>query len=101
MDWAELAKAGQTLVIYMGLVGIEKILQRLIDAGREVTTPAVLLENATFPEQREIFGSLEDLAERVLAADVQGPSIIIVGEVAAIPAEVENLYAEVKPPTDS
>lgn len=93
VDWLELAKPEQTLVVYMGLVGIEKILKRLVDAGRGDTTPAVLLENATLSNHREVFGTLEDLADKVRKAGIDGPSIIIVGEVAGIPAQVKELYA--------
>ena len=93
IDWPELAKPEQTLVIYMGLVGIEKILQRLVDAGRGDKTPAVLLENATLPNHREVFGTLEDLAGKVREEGIDGPSIIIVGEVAGIPAQVHERYA--------
>ena len=93
IDWPELAKPEQTLVIYMGLVGIEKILQRLVDAGRGDKTPAVLLENATLPNHRKVFGTLEDLAGKVREEGIDGPSIIIVGEVAGIPDQVHERYA--------
>ena len=93
VDWPELAKPEQTLVIYMGLVGIEKILKRLVDAGRGGRTPAALLENTTLPNHREVFGTLDDLADKVREAAIDGPSIIIVGEVAGIPAQVRELYA--------
>ena len=93
IDWPELAKPEQTLVIYMGLVGIEKILQRLVEAGRGAKTPAALLENTTLPNHREVFGALDDLAVKVREVGIDGPSIIIVGEVAGIPAQVHDLYA--------
>ncbi|MEZ7818701.1 MAG: uroporphyrin-III C-methyltransferase/precorrin-2 dehydrogenase/sirohydrochlorin ferrochelatase [Candidatus Azotimanducaceae bacterium] len=101
IDWPELAKPEQTLVIYMGLVGIEKILQRLVDAGRGSETPAVLLENATLPSHREVFGRLDNLASKVREAEIEGPSIIIVGEVAGIPEQVQNLYTAAQSTTDN
>jgi uroporphyrin-III C-methyltransferase/precorrin-2 dehydrogenase/sirohydrochlorin ferrochelatase len=91
LEWSEWARDDQTLVIYMGLVSLEKIQNRVLEAGREGATPAVLIENATLPEQREIYAPLAELHQAVITAEVSGPSIIIVGEVVGVPKQVENL----------
>ena len=83
-DWPEMAKPHQTLVIYMGLVTLPTLTRELIKAGRDGATPAVLIENATLPAQRAVYGVLADLAARVEAAQITGPSIVIVGEVVSI-----------------
>ena len=83
LDWPELAHSGQTVVLYMGLSGIEEIFASLIAHGRSATTPAALIEKATYPEQRVIVGTLTDLAGKVREAGVIGPTTIIVGEVVA------------------
>ena len=91
LEWSEWARDDQTLVIYMGLVSLEKIQNRLLAAGREGTTPAVLIENATLSEQREVYAPLAELHQTVIAAEISGPSIIIVGEVVAVPKQVKDL----------
>ncbi len=91
LEWSEWARDDQTLVIYMGLVSLEKIQNRLLEAGREGMTPAVLIENATLPEQREIYAPLAELHQSVTAAQISGPSIIIVGEVVGVPMQVKTL----------
>lgn len=83
LDWPELARPDQTLVVYMGLVGLEEILQRLVENGMPADTPAALVEKATLPEQQIIQGTVSDLAERVRAAGVTGPTTIIIGNVVA------------------
>jgi uroporphyrin-III C-methyltransferase/precorrin-2 dehydrogenase/sirohydrochlorin ferrochelatase len=83
LDWPELARPGQTVVLYMGLSGIEEIFQSLIEHGRSSDTPAALVEKATYPEQRVVVGTLADLAAKVREAGVKGPTTIIVGEVVA------------------
>lgn len=83
LDWPELASPAQTLVLYMGLSGIEEIFAALIDHGRAAETPAALVEKATYPDQRVVVGTLADLAGKVRAAGVKGPTTIIVGEVVA------------------
>ena len=91
LEWSEWTRDDQTLVIYMGLVNLEKIQNRLLEAGRKGTMPAALIENATLPEQREIYAPLAELHKAVKAAGISGPSIIIVGEVVAVPKQVKDL----------
>ena len=81
LDWPELARADQTLVIYMGLPALATILERLRTHGLPAATPAALIERATLPEQRVIVGNIENLAARVAEAEVKGPTLIIIGQV--------------------
>ena len=98
VEWAEWARDDQTLVIYMGLVSLPKIQKRLLAAGRAETTPAVLIENATLTGQREIYGTLKTLPEQVEAAQITGPSVIIVGEVVDVPKQAEKARIAAKNP---
>lgn len=79
LDWPELARPDQTLVVYMGLVGLTEILTRLVEHGMPPSTPAALVEKATLPEQRVVAGTVEDLGGRVAEAAVTGPTVIIIG----------------------
>lgn len=87
LDWPELAKAEQTLVIYMGLPELGLLMQRLMEHGRAPETPAALIDRATLPEQQVVLGTIANLAQRVAAAQVRGPTLIVVGEVVAYRAE--------------
>lgn len=80
-DWATLCQPGETLVFYMGLVGLPEICRQLLRHGRPADTPVALVERATYPEQRTITGSLATIAGRVAAAQPQAPTLIIVGDV--------------------
>lgn len=81
LDWSELTNPRQTLVVYMGLLGLPKIAAKLVAQGMDPKTPALLVEKATWPEQREIRASIEDLPQAVAEAQVRGPTLIIIGEV--------------------
>lgn len=81
LDWPELARADQTLVIYMGLPALATILERLQAHGLPATTPAALIARATLPDQRVIEGDIENLAERVASAEIKGPTLIVIGQV--------------------
>ena len=80
VEWSDWARDDQTLVIYMALVSLEAIQERLLSAGKSPDTPAILIENATLESQREVFASLSGLAESVAEAGISGPSTIIVGQ---------------------
>lgn len=83
LDWPELAKPGQTLVIYMGLPALAEIARNLIDHGRSPDTPAALISKATLPDQEVITGTLRTLPAQVSKGAIGGPTTIIVGEVVA------------------
>ena len=87
--WGELARPGQTVVFYMGLTQLETIVAELENAGAAPDLPAAVIERATLPEQRVIAGTLGDLAERVAAAQVRSPALLIVGEVVSLHARAE------------
>ncbi|MDO8912790.1 MAG: uroporphyrinogen-III C-methyltransferase [Phenylobacterium sp.] len=82
LDWAGLAKANHTVVIYMGLSTAGGIAERLMAAGRAGATPALIVENASRAEERRVVTDLAGLA--AAAADVSGPALLIVGEAMAL-----------------
>jgi uroporphyrin-III C-methyltransferase len=82
LDWASLARANHTVVIYMGVSTAPAIAARLMAAGRGGATPALIVENASLPTERRIVTSLAGLA--AAAAEVTGPALLMVGEAMAL-----------------
>ncbi|MBS0408558.1 MAG: uroporphyrinogen-III C-methyltransferase [Proteobacteria bacterium] len=78
LDWASLARANQTVVIYMGLSAAPAIAGRLMGAGRDAATPALVVENASRPDETRLVTTLGGLTEA--AAGLSGPALLIVGE---------------------
>ena len=81
LDWAQLARPRQTLVVYMGVGALAAICGQLIAHGRPASTPIALVERGTTPRQRVIEGTLATLPERVAAEEAAPPGLLIVGEV--------------------
>lgn len=81
LPWADLVAPGQTLVFYMGLVGLPVICAQLIRHGRAADTPAALVQQGTTSQQRVFTGTLADLPELVARHEVHAPTLVIVGEV--------------------
>lgn len=100
LDWAGLSKANQTVVIYMGLSMAPVIAGRLLAAGRDGATPALIVENASRADERRIVTTLAGLA--VAAEAVAGPALLIVGEAMALAQaggaapQVETLIREAR-----
>ncbi|MBD3620121.1 MAG: uroporphyrinogen-III C-methyltransferase [Chromatiales bacterium] len=81
LNWPMLAQPQQTVVFYMGLHGVKAICDSLIAHGRDVATPAALVEKGTTPEHKVHIGNLETLPGLVEQHDIKPPTLIIVGEV--------------------
>ena len=79
MDWATLARAQQTLVIYMGTLQAAEISAELVRHGRAASTPVAVISNGTLPSQTVQTGVLRDLPS--LAAHAPRPALIVIGEV--------------------
>ena len=92
LDWTSLARPNQTVVVYMGLSTAGSIAARLIEAGRETSTPALVVEHASLPDERRILTTLADLGRDTRGLD--GPAILIIGEVAAL-ADASPVVAQV------
>jgi uroporphyrin-III C-methyltransferase len=78
-DWERLAACGLTLVIYMGLARLAEIVPRLRAGGLPAQTPAAVIGRATLDGERAAVTVLEELP--AAAARVDGPAIVVVGEV--------------------
>ncbi len=88
LHWPELAVPGQTLVFYMGLVGLADICAALIAHGRAPETPVALIEKGTTRDQRVLIADLSSIAETVAQNDVHGPTLLIIGEVVKLHASL-------------
>ena len=81
LPWNDLVAPAQTLVFYMGLVGLPTICAELIRHGRAASTPAALVQQGTTRNQRVFTGTLADLPGLVAQHEVHAPTLVIVGEV--------------------
>lgn len=80
LPWSELIAKGQTLVFYMGLVGLAIISEKLIQHGNPSTTPVALIQQGTLPTQKVLIGTLKTIVEIVKASNIKAPTLLIVGD---------------------
>lgn len=88
LPWQELVAKGQTVVFYMGLVGLSSICQKLIEYGQATDTPIALIEQGTTEAQRVFTGTLASLPEQIVDQSIHAPTLIIVGEVVKLRAKL-------------
>jgi siroheme synthase len=93
LDWKAMVQAQHTLVFYMSAAQIDHIASQLAAHGMAATQPVALLERATWPEERVLKSTLGELPALARGAQLQSPSLLIVGEVAAL-AHVKGLAAQ-------
>ena len=84
LPWDELVYENQTLVLYMGLVGLENTCQQLIAHGQRPNMPVALISKGTTPEQKVVVGTLADIASKVSEHHIQAPTLTIIGEVVSL-----------------
>jgi uroporphyrin-III C-methyltransferase / precorrin-2 dehydrogenase / sirohydrochlorin ferrochelatase len=81
LDWDAIMRPNQTVVIYMGLVGLAEICEQLIAKGISAKMPIAIIQQGTTQRQRVVTGTLSDIAEKVVLAQMKPPCLTIIGEV--------------------
>lgn len=93
LDWDALARPHQTVVVYMGVGTAGVIGENLIAAGRAAATPVAVIENGTRPDEIRVYGTLAELPHLIDRAGIKGPALLVIGEVASLPAEALAKFA--------
>lgn len=83
-DWSNLVQPSQTVVIYMGLGALPEIARQLMAHGLRASMPMAVIENGTTKAQRVLVGTVQTMADLVVAQGFKSPSLIIVGEVVSL-----------------
>ncbi|QYC44051.1 Siroheme synthase [Nonomuraea coxensis DSM 45129] len=97
VDWPGLARSEGTLVLLMAVERLAKVAETLLRDGRSPDTPVIVVQDGTLPTQRAVVASLSTVADRVSAAGIRPPAIVVVGDVVRVGQEVEMVRAERRP----
>ena len=83
-DWTRLARADQTVIVYMGLRFVAEIAAAAMGQGVPGEMPIAVVDNGTRTTQRVIAGTLDDIGDKVAAAKLKGPALIMIGTVVTL-----------------
>lgn len=97
LNWPQLAQPGQTVVFYMGLVGLPIIVRELIAHGAAPELPVALVQQGTTQMQRVYSGTLASIMEVVENDPPKPPTLIIVGEVVKLRDKLSWFHAPSDP----
>jgi len=81
-EYARLAAIGGTLVLFMGLGRVGRVVDGLIAAGLPPETPAAAVSRGTLPDQEIVRAPLRHLA--AASTGLLGPALLVIGDVAAL-----------------
>lgn len=84
LNWPLLATPNQTVVIYMGLIGLPTICEKLIEHGVRADMPIALVQQGTTQQQRVFTGTLSTMEQTISNQKVHAPTLIIVGTVVSL-----------------
>lgn len=90
-DLENLAKIGASMAIFLSISMIEKVVYKLRKGyGRNV--PIAVVERATWEDQRIIYGTLDNIAEKVNKAGIKKCAQILVGDFIDCEYDKSKLY---------
>jgi len=78
---SELAKHKSTMIFYLSVHLVSDIVKEAIKGGYPKTTPAAVVYRASWPDQKIIIGTLEDITKKVWAEKITRTAIVIIGDV--------------------
>jgi len=84
LNWKSLADPDTTLVVYMGLVNLQTIAEKLMEHGLSAATPAIAIEQGSMASQRIVNATLDKISYEVSRSGLQPPSLVIIGKVASL-----------------
>jgi len=93
VNWRALAQLGGTIVVLMGVQALGNFTSQLREAGLPPDLPAAVIQEGTTPRQRVVIGTLADIAERALAANLTAPATTVIGEVVNALRETQQALA--------
>ena len=87
-DWSALARAGGTIVLYMGVKTLPRIAGALMQGGMSPDTPAASVQWGTHARQRTVSATLSTLADAVAREGLSAPVITVIGNVVSLREEI-------------
>jgi len=77
----KIARIGATLVIYLSVSMIEKVVEELLTGAYRSDTPVAVVAKASWPDEQVVSGTLSDIAAKVREAGIGKQALIVVGDV--------------------
>jgi uroporphyrin-III C-methyltransferase len=93
INWQAIAQSAETIVVYMGVHNLERIVEGLTIGGRSPDTPVALVRWGTRPEQEELVATLGTVVKEVEEQEFSSPAVAVIGSV----VELRSLFSRCRP----
>ena len=84
VNWRAIAQGSETIVIYMGVHNLPKIIPQLLAGGMTPDTPIALIRWGTRPNQTQLVATLETIINEIAATEFEAPAIAVIGKVVSL-----------------
>ncbi|PIF02546.1 MAG: uroporphyrinogen-III C-methyltransferase [Propionibacterium sp.] len=84
VNWENLATAGLTIVILMGIKYLPEITSTLLAAGLAADTPAAVIANAGTEDMTYLKATAKTIADMTAKAGIKPPATVVIGEVVGL-----------------
>ena len=88
-----LAKHHATMIIFLSVGQIDQLVEMLLE-GYERITPAAVVYKASWPEEKIVYGTLEDISEKVKQAGITKTALVVVRDFLGDHYNLSKLYDE-------
>ena len=88
----DLARHHASMVIFLSIGFLDEIVVQLEDGGYEPTTPVAVVYKASWPDQKIVRGTLQDIAKKVKDAGIKKTALTVVGDFLGDDHELSKLY---------
>ena len=90
---ASLAAHKTTMCIFLSVHMLDGVVEQLLAGGYPPDTPVAVVQKASWPEQRILSGTLDDIAAKAAAAQIDRTAMIVVGKCLDSAYALSRLYA--------
>ena len=81
-SFSHITKQDGTSVFLMSVANIRMIADRLMEQGQDELTPVAVISHGTMPDEKRVYGTLFDIADKVIKNKITSPAVFVVGQTA-------------------
>ncbi|TRX70218.1 uroporphyrinogen-III C-methyltransferase [Carboxylicivirga sp. M1479] len=91
VSWQALAKASDTIVVYMGVSNAAHIANELNRGGKTEDTPVALIRWGTYPQQEMLKSNIKNIGKDMQEANFRPPALMVIGEVVNFSDQLQSI----------
>ena len=88
----DLASHHATMIVFLSIGFMDEMSAQLIEGGYEPETPVAVVYKASWPDQKIVIGTLNDIAQKVKDAGITKTALTVVGDFLGDEYELSKLY---------